>query len=173
VAQPEFVQFVDAERQRIGERIPPVKPGGFDRPGMLHHGQPTGPRLGVNGPDQGYALKLARNIRPRLVLAPHEHEEDVVIGCVEVAMRRAAHYGRAPVGPDLELAFSVFGFLAKAPDDLVAYRRPLFEGADHRYNTRLDIGGLVPAATLQMKPAEVAAQVAAGKWRELLETPTS
>jgi hypothetical protein len=172
MAQPEFVQFVEAERQRIGERIPPVKPGGFDRPGMLHQGQPSGPRLGVNGPDQGYALKLARSFRPRLVLTPHEHEDDVVTGCVDVAMRRAAQYGRAPVAPDLELAFSLFGFLAKAPDDLVAYRRPRFDGADHTYATRMDIGGMVPTATLQMKPAEVAAQVAAGKWLELLDAAT-
>ena len=39
------------------------------RPGDLDGAQPRGPQLGTQGPDQGYALKLANLLRPALRLA--------------------------------------------------------------------------------------------------------
>ena len=43
-----------------------------DRPGDLGGAQPRGPRLGTQGPDQGYALRLATLLEPALRLQPGE-----------------------------------------------------------------------------------------------------
>ena len=171
MAQPEFVPIVIHDRIRVGERLPPVHHGVVDRPGMLRGGQPTGQQLGVAGPDQGYALKLASHLQPRLVLTLHEHAEDAIAGCVEVGLRRASLYGRAPVVYDVELAFALFGFLGGAPEDLIAFRRPLFEEVAHMYTERRAIIDLVKDSTLRLTPAEVSRAVAAGEWRPLLRLP--
>ena len=77
-----------------------------DRPGDLVDGvQPAGTLLGSPGPNVGYAL-LARasgreTVRP---LAPHEHGDDVDAVVAELAMKRAASFGRAPVIADVECA---------------------------------------------------------------------
>ena len=76
----------------------PWKP---DRPGVVDGPQPFGPRLGTQGPDQGYALVIARRLVPELELQPGELEEDAVQGCLGVALKRASLYGRAPVVHDL------------------------------------------------------------------------
>ena len=76
---------------------------------------------------------LVRRFADRLELAPGEHAHDVEAGCVGVAMSRASLFGRAPVIHDLELAFTVWGYLGGAPPELVTYRQPLFSGASHHY----------------------------------------
>src|SRR5579862_5729902 len=128
MAQPEFVPVTDADRVRVTERLPTPDSWMPDRVGevRLEGGQPTGPRFGVAGPDQGYALKLAHLLAPSLVLAPGEAADDAIDGCLGVALKRAAHFGRAPVMNDLKVAFGAWGFLAEAPAELVDHRRPLF-----------------------------------------------
>src|SRR5918994_6183201 len=98
-------------------RSPDVVPDPWtpDRPGDLAGRQPTGPRLGYQGPDQGYALTLASRLEPHLVLSDNEHAADAVAGCTAVALRRASMYGRAPVIHDVRIAFTVWGFLDTAP----------------------------------------------------------
>jgi len=169
MAQPEYVPVVTRDNIRVGEHIRPIAPRP-DRPGELRPqgGQPVGRKFGIAGPDQGYALKLASHLRDRIVLAAHEHVEDAIAGCVEVAMRRAALYGRAPVIHDVELSFALWGYFAGAPDDLVAFRKPLFDGAAHDYQTRRAIIDRVPEATLRMTPGDVAVRLAGGGWRLLL-----
>ena len=108
-----------------------------DRPGELvdSGGQPHGERLGSQGPDQGYALRLARGLEQRLRLAEGEHRADVVVGCVGVALKRAALFGRAPMVTDLEVAFGVFGFLDAPPTgERLEERRRLFAGASHHHH---------------------------------------
>jgi hypothetical protein len=173
MAQPEYVPVADNARVKVTERLPTPLPWVADRPGEVRNEghQPTGPRFGVAGPDQGYALKLAARLAPSLVLAAGESSEDAIDGCLGVALKRAALYGRAPVIWDLELAFALWGFADGAPPDLVAFRRPLFEGAAHHYNDRRAIVDRVPESTLRLTPAEVKSRVATG-WRELLgESP--
>ena len=80
-----------------------------DRPGDLDGAQPRGPQLGTQGPDQGYALKLANLLRAALQLQPGERAEDAVRGCLGIALRRASLFGRAPVIHDLRLAFTIWG----------------------------------------------------------------
>jgi len=137
-----------------------------ERPGELAGRQPLGPRLGYPGPDQGFALKLARTFEGRLVLAEGEHLDDVVAGCVAVGLKRASLFGRAPVVYDLTSAFTIWGYLADADPELVRLRKPLFEGVAnvHHYMERRKIADLVPQAVLRLTHTEVQ-RVAAQDWR--------
>ena len=140
------------------------------RPGDLGGRQPVGDGLGYQGPDQGYALRLAAGLRPQLVLSDAERVDDAVAGCTAIGMRRAALYGRAPVIHDLRIAFMIWGFLDPAPDaELVGVRVKTFEGvADpHHYEELRALVDSVPEATLRMTPRAVA-ETYAVSWRALL-----
>jgi hypothetical protein len=120
----------------------------------------------VPGPDQGYALRLARRFEERVELEAGEHVGDVIAGAVSLALRRAALFGRAPVITDIELTLTLFGYLGDAPADLVEFRRALFQGASHDYWERRELAHLVPDATLKLKPADVRSRLAG--WRDLI-----
>jgi hypothetical protein len=158
------VQLADKARSRLA--IPPARPWKAVRPADLVGRQPGGRGLGRQGPDQGYALVLVRRFADRLELAPGEHRHDVEAGCVGVATSRASLFGRAPVIHDLELAFTVWGYLGGAPPELVTTRKPLFAGASHHYWDQRDIVDKVPEATLRMTPAQVRQRLS--DWRSLL-----
>ncbi|MDQ4068912.1 MAG: hypothetical protein M3203_05490 [Actinomycetota bacterium] len=169
MAQPDYVPASAADRVRAPERLPPSKRWYAERPGEIKDLRPpTGRRFGKPGPDQGYALTLAERFMDQLQLAPHEHAADAVAGCVGVANRRAALYGRAPVIHDLDHAFTLWGFLGEAPQSLVTFRRRLFEGASHHYFDQRDIVDRVPDATLRMTPDEVRQQISG--WKSLIRT---
>lgn len=165
--QPEYVPIASSDRVRPSERLPVPHAWLASRPAdLVGPGQPTGPGLGTPGPDQGYALKLARQFDDRLVLTDGIGRDDVVSGCLGVALRRAALFGRAPVIYDIELAYTLFGFLGGAPDDLVAERASLFESASHHYWDERAISGRVPDSTLLMTPAQIRERLS--DWRALL-----
>jgi len=167
VAAPEYVPVSLNELPRLKEPIPAPLAWKADRPADLQKpGQPRGPKFGSPGPDQGYALKLARRFEDRLVLGEGEHDEDVVAGCLGVATKRSSLFGRAPVIYDLELAFTLWGFLAQAPSELVEYRKPLFEGARDHYWDQRQISDLVPEQTLRLTPKQVRDRLP--QWREML-----
>ena len=138
-----------------------------DRPGEVVGGEsPAGPGMGHQGPDQGYALKLAQSFAGRLVLAAGEREDDALAGCGAVALRRASIFGRAPVVHDLRIAFELFGFLDDADSELVSWRRSMFAGAagHHGYHVKLRLAELVPEETLRSTPAAVA-EARSKNWR--------
>ena len=166
MAAPEYVPVSLNELPRLKEPIPAPRHWKADRPADLKGGQPVGDMLGSPGPDQGYALVLARRFDDRLVLADGEQKEDVVTGCVGVATKRSSLFGRAPVVYDLELAFTLWGFLAEPPEYLVEFRRPLFEGAAHHYWQLRKITDLVPEETLRLTPAQVRERLS--EWRGML-----
>jgi len=167
MAQPEFVPLSPADRVRPAERLPPHGGWRQDRPGELtRFDQHVGARRGTPGPDQGYGLTLARRFEGRLELAPGEHAEDAVAGCLGVGLRRASLFRRAPVVHDLELAFTLWGFLGDAPPDLVDYRAPLFRSASHHYWDQRAIADRVLESTLRSTPLAVRTQLA--DWRSLL-----
>lgn len=142
-----------------------------DRGGEVEGFQPSADRLGNQGPDQGFALRIAARLRPKLELQPGEHADDVIQGCLGVALRRASLYSRAPVVHDLDIAFTIFGFFdAQPPVDLVALRRPMFEGlrhTAHHYVEARAVADLPPDETLLGTPDGVAADYPEG-WRSLL-----
>lgn len=169
MAQPNFVPARAADRVRAPERLPPPKSWVTDRPGEIKDLRPpTGRRFGKPGPDQGYGYALAEHFEERLQLVPHEHAADAVAGCVAVANRRAALFGRAPLIHDLEHAFTLWGYLGDAPPALVTFRRRLFEGASHHYFDQRDIVDRVSDATLRMTSAEVRQQLS--DWKSLVRT---
>ena len=67
-----------------------------DRPAEIVGLQPEGAQLGYQGPDQGYVLSLAKRCRAKIVAAPGESADDAVVGCTNIALRRASLFGRAP-----------------------------------------------------------------------------
>lgn len=173
MAQPEFVPVNADDRVRVSEMLPVPDPWVPDRPGDVKAtgGQPTGPWLGSSGPDQGYALRLASQLRDQIKLTHREHLEDVIVGCVEVAMKRASLFGRAPVRADLEVACTIWGYLDDSPDpELLAFRRVMFAGVTHHYGDRRAIVDHVPEATLRLTPQDVGIRAASG-WRDLLSLP--
>ncbi|HEX2850671.1 MAG TPA: hypothetical protein VHN98_08970 [Acidimicrobiales bacterium] len=167
MAQPDYVPIAPGDRVREAERIPAPKAWKTDRPGeIVGLRVPEGDLFGSPGPDQGYGLLLAQQFADRLELEPGEHAEDAIAGCVPVAMKRSALYGRAPVVYDVEHAFILFGFLGGAPRDLLDTRKGLFEACADDYWARRQIVDIVPESTLRMRPAEVRAQLPG--WRQLL-----
>jgi hypothetical protein len=169
VAAPEYVPVSLNELPRLKEPIPAPGHWKADRPADLPAGtQPHGAKFGSQGPDQGYALTLARRFEERLQLADGEHTEDVVAGCLGVATKRSSLFGRAPVIYDLELAFTLWGFLDTPPQYLVEFRKPLFEGARHHYWDQRHISDLVPDETVRLTPQQVRERLP--DWRSLLNT---
>ena len=166
MAAPEYVPITREQQPRRGLGMPPARAWLAIRPGELSAEQPEGPALGHQGPDQGYALKLARRFDDRLDLGGVTHE-DAVAGCLGVATRRASLFGRAPVVHDLDIAFCVWGFLGEAPPELVALRGPLFQAASHHYADQRAIVDHVPEATLRLTHLDVARRFPAD-WRPLL-----
>lgn len=175
MAAPEFVP-VDKTRLLRTYESPPRRPDPWmaSRPGELHHGQPDGPQLGKQGPDQGYVLKLARHFTGKLSLTAGEHERDALAGACAVALRRASSFGRAPIVHDLTVALTIWGFLGEAPADLVQLRRRLFEevASPHHYTEQRRLVDLVAEEALRMTPQQVA-KAHRADWRHLLgEVPT-
>jgi hypothetical protein len=168
VAAPEYVPVVPNDHPRVyGSPARLDAPWTAARPGeLVGPGQPVGALLGSQGPDLGYALKLANGMRDRLVLAEGEHADDVVAGCTAVAMKRSALFGRAPVIHDLTMAFTIFGFLDEAPDDLVAFRKPLFAevASHHHWAERRHLVDLVPDEVLRQAHTAVDST----EWKRLL-----
>lgn len=142
-----------------------------DRADDIEGFQPSGPSLGHQGPDQGFALRIAARLRPKLVLQPGEDTDDVVQGCLGVALRRASMFSRAPVVHDLTIAFTIFGYFDDDPPaELVELRRGMFEGLRHtmhHYFEARAVADLPPEATLRSTPEEVAERYPA-EWKALL-----
>jgi hypothetical protein len=172
MAAPSFVPTEPVDEPRA-YRSPRHVPDAWspDRPGDLAGRQPVGTRLGFQGPDQGYAVKLANGMRSRLQLTPGESADDAVRGCLNVALRRASLFGRAPVVHDLTIAFTIWGFLDAAPPaELVARRKAMFAGLGHtaqHYAEGREVAESVPEATLRMTPAQVAQAYPSG-WAGLV-----
>jgi hypothetical protein len=169
VTAPDYVPLAGADRIRPIDRLPPPRSWRSTRPGeVLDPVPPKGSKFGSTGPDLGYGLKLARRLQPQLQLAAGEHAADAIAGCFAVGGKRAASFGRAPVIFDMELAYTLWGFLGGAPDDLIAFRKPLFMGAAHEYWEQRQIVDRVKEATLRMTPAQVREKLS--DWKSLIET---
>lgn len=159
MAAPDFVPKPVDENARTYSS-PPRRPDSWmaDRPGELSGPQPAGGRLGSPGPDQGYALRLARHYEGRLVLGPDESEADALAGCTAIAMRRSALFGRAPMLADLTLALTFWGYLGTAADELVAIRSQVFAAvaSTHHYDERRAIVDGISDDILRMSVEQVA-----------------
>jgi len=115
-------------------------------------------------------LSLAERLRPRVRVTSGESVDDAIQGCIGIALRRASHFGRAPVIHDLDIAFTMWGyFLDTPPADLVAARSGLFaEVANvvHHYVEARRIVDMVPQSTIIMTP-EMVRKAMPNSWRAL------
>ena len=161
MAAPRFAPGVPINTAR-GYASPDVVPPKWrpNRPADIEGRQPVGERFGWQGPDQGYALKLAALVRPDIVVQDGESVDDALVGIVATALRRASIFGRAPVIHDLRLAQRIWGFGDAAPSaELLAARRPLFDGLalGHRQDQLAELLAAAPEATLRATPASAPA----------------
>ena len=164
MAAPEHVP-IDPTQQVRGYSSPPRRPDPWlaDRPGELGGPQPSGPALGSAGPDQGYAYRLVHLFDDRLSLGD-VNRDDAVAGCVSLAMKRSALFGRAPVVHDLTAAFTIYGFLdADPPAELVETRTELFAEVsnDHHYFERRQVVDRVDEDWLRKTHGVIETQYAA------------
>jgi hypothetical protein len=144
-----------------GVVIPPAGRWEADRPGDLVAGQPTGTLLGRPGPNVGYALTLVNRWRDRFRLAPLEHYADAAAVVAEIAMKRAALFGRAPVATDVEVAMDLLGYADDLPLDIAVRRMGLVHGAGHDYYARRAVVDRIPDDVLRLAPTQLAARVGA------------
>jgi len=150
--------------------MPPAKPWHATRPGDLPAGQPHGKLLGSPGPNVGYAMTLANRVRDRLALGPHEHADDALAVVSELAMKRAASYGRAPVMHDIDVARVLLGYQGEAPTDWVEWRSRAVHGAHHHYDVRRALVDAAPLDVIRLAPDQAAAHV--DEFRQQLRTAT-
>ncbi len=173
MAAPKFAPVTPLDRAR-GYESPDYVPESWhaDRPAEVRGRQPVGERLGSQGPDQGYALRLAELLRPEVRVQAGESVDDALAGCTEIGLRRASLYGRAPVIHDLRMALTMWGFCdPDPPAELVEERRAAFLGvADplHHYEERRALVDSVPEATLRQTPEQLRSSYPSG-WRTLLD----
>jgi len=176
VTQPKFAPILEQDEVRDGYQLGVPAPWVPHRPGESRPTpqlrDPAG--LGFPGPDQGYALELAKRFEERLALEAGERAEDVLAGAVAIALRRAAIFGRAPVATDIELALGLFKYIIGdhgtwPPGDLLAWRRERFSGAAHDYWRRRSLADGVPGTSLRLRPKTVAERLEAepGCWQDL------
>jgi len=132
-----------------GVHYPASRPWRPDRPGDLTTGQPTGDLLGRPGPNIGYALTLVSRANDRIALAPHEHGPDARAVIGELAMKRAASFGRAPVMADVDVAMLVLGYQGGVDPDFAKWRVQAVAGAHEDYVRRRRICDAVDLDTLR------------------------
>jgi hypothetical protein len=137
-----------------GVALPPANQWKADRPGDLGAAQPVGTLLGNPGPNVGFAYTLVERAKDRFRLAPTEHLDDATAVVAEIAARRAASFGRAPVIGDIELAMGLLGYDGSADDAFVETRAHLVHEAGHSYSRRRKVVDAVPEDVLRKKPAE-------------------
>jgi hypothetical protein len=135
-----------------GVSYPPARGWRADRPGDLEAGQPQGDLLGRPGPNIGYALALAERARDRLALEPFESSDDALAVVSELAMKRAASFGRAPVMTDIDVAATLLGYKGEVDPEFAKWRARAVHGAHHEYGVRRAIVDAVPDAVLRMPP---------------------
>ena len=164
MAAPDYVPTPTDEKPRVYES-PPRRPDSWlaDRPAEIDGLQPSGAQLGTPGPDQGYALKLARQFEGKLVLVPGESAEDATAGCMAIGLRRASLFGRAPMIHDLTVGFTLWGYLGEAPAELTSVRKERFAAVAsiHHYEERRALVDGVPDDVLRMTHGQVADAVKA------------
>jgi hypothetical protein len=135
-----------------GVHLPPATSWRADRPGDLPAGQPTGTLFGRPGPNVGYALTLAARASDRWALGSGESTDDALAVVAELAMKRAASFGRAPVMQDVDVASALLGYQDDVAPEVVAARSDAVREAAHSYERRRAIVDAVPDAVLRMPP---------------------
>jgi hypothetical protein len=128
-----------------------------DRAGDLTVAPPVGALFGRPGPNVGYALTLARRVSDGFKVAPHEPLDDALAVVGELAMKRAASFGRAPVVADVHVAAALLGYQNDVDPEFAAWRAHAVHGAHHDYVARRTVVDAVADDALRAPPQDPAA----------------
>ncbi len=160
MTQPSYVPISEVDQVRPALRLECPRSWLAERPAELRFPvRPGGKSRGSPGPDQGYALWLARRFSDRLRLRAGESEEDVVAGTALVASHRAALFGRAPTVHDVETALALFCFLDDdPPEGLLQVRRVAFSSAARDYAVQRALVDRVPEDAVRLSASAVVAR---------------
>jgi len=161
----------DAPRRSVA--IPAAAGWRAVRPGDIDPKAGTGRRgvlFGTPGPDGGYALTLAERFHDQISVVRPETVHDAETIAAQVAMRRGGLFGRAPVRADVELGFTLFGWIGEAPADLVEWRRLAVAGVSHDYARRVGLVEAIPETVVRQRPDEIQGRLS--EWRQLLGLAT-
>jgi hypothetical protein len=146
-----------------GLATPPARDWRADRPGDLTAAPDDGALMGRPGPNVGYAYTLATRACARLRLSAHEHAPDVIAVLAEIAGKRAARFGRAPVMGDIDVAVELLGYDGTADDAFIELRARLTHDAAHDYARRRELVDAVPEELLRLRGTALAERVP--EWR--------
>jgi hypothetical protein len=140
----------------------PLRPGDLLGPDDV----PTGTGFGSAGPDAGYASRLAETLS--LTLAAGEPRHNAVAAVSAIGAARAAHFGRAPVIDDVELAAQLLGYLPSGVDadllaELAARRPELIARVGHMVREALALVERVPVDVLAGSPSAARTRMAVGE----------
>lgn len=127
MAQQPNVEIGQADLPRPALEPAPARRQGPRRPGTITTPaeKPTGPAFGSPGPDTGYAMRIISSADLTL-------EEPAVRQVLAALMSaRAAHFGRAPVAEDLEVALALAGLGRRRSEDLDTRRRRWADAVSH------------------------------------------
>ena len=145
-----------------GVAVPPAAAWVRHRPGEVGPNEPTGALFGRPGPNIGFALTLVERQQGSWQLGPHEHLEDAGAVVAEIAMKRAAGFGRAPVKHDVDVAVALFGY-DRVDETWQPARARFVHGAEHDYATRRRLVDAVPDDLLRVAASD--ARQGATAWR--------
>jgi hypothetical protein len=138
-----------------GSHMPPSGSWRADRPGDLGPMQPKGPFLGSPGPNVGYALTLVNRVKDRFKLEAHESVDDAAAVVAELAMKRAATFGRAPTVNDVDFGMELLGYRGEVPADVREWRPDVIREAAHDYAVRRAVVDTVSSGLLRLPIADL------------------
>ena len=101
MAAPKFAPVSPTDDAR-GYESPDHVPDSWkpDRPAEIRGFQPEGGRLGFQGPDQGFAIKIANTFIPKIQVSSGESINDAIRGCLGIGLRRASMFSVLKWVPD-------------------------------------------------------------------------
>lgn len=134
-----------------GVHYPPAGAWVADRPG--DSAGPQERRFGDPGPDAGYALALIARRTLSVIDGEDHHDAQAVVA--ELAMRRAAVFGRAPMITDVDLAIALLGYDGTADSEFATRRARAVQGAGHDYPTRRALVDAIPIEALRRSISEL------------------
>ena len=159
MTQPTFVPIAEADQVRPARHLHvpgswmPSRPGEATNPALLR-----GRSIGSPGPDQGFALRLARRFEHELKLGEGETEHDALTGVALIASKRSAIFGRAPSVYDVQFALNLWGLRTDAPLALRRRRRAAFSSIAHDYVAQRQLVDSIPEEILRLSPEEARAR---------------
>lgn len=127
----------------------------------------AGELFGNAGPNIGYAYTLVGRIYDSLILSSNEHRHDVEPLVAEIAMRRASHFGRAPIMKDVDCAVHLLGLGAELDNEETKQRVLLIHDCGHNEHKRRTIVNSIPDELLFGDKAPSTDKVSA--WRTSIQ----